>query len=334
MKRYSRKKFNTLTTAFLLLALLLAACNNIGASDHSNEKVGSPTTASESKTKTTSPSPSTREFTDSEGNQVQVPVNPQRIVLNSNRYGDLKIFDVPIVGLDKRYYDKTIFPEVEQLEDIGFPINLEKTLSLTPDLIMLGDVMNDKEYDNLSKIAPTITYDYTLSIADTVRNFGKLLGKEQIAESWITSYEQKAKNSWNKLRQDGVIGKSETATALVFFGNKKWYVMGSAGITSTLYHPLGFKPAPKVQEIIDAGQAYPEVSAELLHEYVGDRLFVLTNVDKNGQAELETFMKSPIWTSIPAVKNGKMVKVDYKWNYDDATTANLLLDELPNMLIK
>lgn len=45
-------------------------------------------------------------------------------------------------------------------------------------------------------------------------------------------------------------------------------------------------------------------------------------------------MNDPIWGNLPAVKNGNVYLVDYKWAFFDPLTMEWLLEEIPSALEK
>lgn len=57
--------------------------------------------------------------------------------------------------------------------------NLEEISKLKPDLIVASKVRNEKVYDQLSKIAPTVSTDTVFKFKDTTKLMGKALGKEK-----------------------------------------------------------------------------------------------------------------------------------------------------------
>ncbi|MFS0871231.1 hypothetical protein [Paenibacillus xylanilyticus] len=68
------------------------------------------------------------------GHEVEVPTNPQRVIYQGEVTGDLLALSVVPVGILKN--EGTVFDDqVAQPEDVGFPIRVEMSLSLNPDLI-------------------------------------------------------------------------------------------------------------------------------------------------------------------------------------------------------
>ena len=65
--------------------------------------------------------------------------------------------------------------------------NLEEISKLKPDLIVASKVRNEKVYDQLSKIAPTVSTDTVFKFKDTTKLMGKALGKEKKLKIYLKS---------------------------------------------------------------------------------------------------------------------------------------------------
>ena len=218
--------------------------------------------------------------------------------------------------------------------DIGFPTNLEKVLTLKPDLIMMSYVM-DNEVEEASKIAPTVVFDGMQPLKDRFPVVADIVGKNEEGEQLLKKYNEDADAMWERLRADGKVAEGETAVVLQFFWNKKMFVMKTGGVAGLLYQAKGYAIDEKVQALQPNSGPYIEITKETLHEtLVGDQLFVLISADKEAQNAFEELKQEPLWNSLPAVKNNKVYFIEDKWNYDDMTTSNMLLKEFPNMLKK
>ncbi|WP_347272101.1 ABC transporter substrate-binding protein, partial [Bacillus velezensis] len=69
---------------------------------------------------------------------------------------------------------------VKDVDDVCFPINVEKTLSLKPDLIIIG-TSDDRTYSQLSKITPTIVLDTFAPLDQRRTELGDILNKKDEA---------------------------------------------------------------------------------------------------------------------------------------------------------
>lgn len=328
----------TMLCTFLLLMLLLSACSG----NANNSRNAAPSADSKDTTQTlassaspavaeTAASGKTRKFTDSKGREVEIPVNPQKIVYVGSDPGDLIILGVKPVGASLAVIASQVaYPDLlEGIEDVGYPSSPEKILSLNPDLIIFSD-WDEKALEPLSSIAPTVVIGEG-STYTRLRQIADVLGKQDIAEQKIAEYEATATNVKEKLKL--TLKSSETATVFLQLG-KTLYVMGHQGISVSLYDMLGFSPDPKVQEMIDKDERFSEISEEVLPSYSGDVIFVLGDKTEETSAALNSLLNSAVWKSIPAVKNGQTYYVDSKWNFDDLVTRTRLLEELPKLMDK
>ncbi|WP_301993922.1 ABC transporter substrate-binding protein [Brevibacillus laterosporus] len=189
---------------------------------------------------------STRKYTDYKGHSVIIPVVPQRIIYHGETYGDLLALGVKAVGGGNVFVTHPIYKERGiEIQDIGLPINPEKTMALKPDLIIFANA-DENEYKKISQIAPTVTFNSFAPLAERIQTLGKILDKKKEAKKWLDSYDTKATSMWQHLRSK--ITPGETASVFLYEHGKHLYVMGTAGLSSALYHPLGFQPVPNYKK--------------------------------------------------------------------------------------
>ncbi len=330
MHRGSRASFTAM--ALLCITLLLSACTG-GTVNLNNETTGQNQTVVESQSAS---STETRVYKDLQGTEVDIPTNPERIVLQGNAIGDLIALGIEPVGVDRRFIESGVLEDNGKISstDIGFPTNLEKVLTLKPDLIMLSYIM-DNEVEEASKIAPTVVFDGMQPLKDRFPVVADIVGKKEEGEQLLRKYNEDADAMWEQLRANGKVAEGETAVVFQFFWNKKMFVMKTGGVAGLLYQDKGYTMDEKVQALQPNSGPYIEITKETLHEtLVGDQLFVLISGDKEAQKAFDELTQEPLWNSLPAVKNNKVHFIEDKWNYDDMTTSNMLLEEFPNILKK
>jgi len=273
-----------------------------------------------------------RHYKDFSGREATIPVRPQKVILLGDNPGDMLALGVKPIGNDflgEAYVYKS---DLDGIADIGFPHNLEKIMSLEPDLILQSadnDASDTEVYEQMTKIAPTVLYNRGAGTFERIREIANILGVKQSAEDWITRYKNKAQKMWDKLD----IKEGETATVYLSLAGR-YYVMGSYSLTLFLYEPRGFRPTAKVQELIDKNEFFAEISEELLPDYAGDHIFLLSKPGTEDEKAAKKLMESPIWKMIPAVKEGRVTTADISWNASDPITMERLLDELPKWLGK
>lgn len=236
---------------------------------------------------------------DTEDGQVEIPVNPARVVIQSY-VGDLLAMGVTPVAGDM---DPVLFDGLPEGAAYTFLDNYEPEtiMDLEPDLIIILKRSTNTDYDKLSLIAPTIKMaDLEMSTEERVNYLGELLGKEEAAKKAIEDYLQLADENKQKLINAGITDKEITVIEGPYiFGEK--YGRGS----DVVYNFLGFRAPEKLQKEFDAGNYYLEASMEVLHEYCGD--YILRSV-YDGSEDLTADV---VWNNIDAVKNGHVIEIDF-----------------------
>ncbi|WP_168120055.1 ABC transporter substrate-binding protein [Paenibacillus sp. HB172176] len=321
----------------LFSAICLAACGNSNNSESAPSETAGATVnpSGQEETPTPSEESATRSYTDSKGHTVEIPTNPQRIVYTGSDLGDMLALGVKPVGAALGVIgDQIAYSDlIDGIEDVGDLLgDAEKVLSLNPDLILLdggGTYYEESAYETLNKIAPTVTYE-RLATSERLLGLADIIGKRQEAEQWISDFEGEAAETIEKMGLQG----GDTATVFLQLGTDL-YVMGNKGFGTLLYETLGYEPAPQVKkELIDKGEAFINVSKELLAEFAGDEVFVLTDQDEAGRAASDSIFSTGTWNAIPAVQAGHVHYVATMWNFDDPITKERLLDMLQTIFQK
>ncbi|AFS77466.1 Iron(3+)-hydroxamate-binding protein YxeB [Gottschalkia acidurici 9a] len=309
----------------LLVSVFITACNS-----KTVEKDNEISTQNESEKS------KTRKYKDYMGHEVDIPASPKRVIFHGENFGDLLAIGVDAVGTGNVWIKDHIYEDrAKDVEDVGFPVNLEKVLELKPDLFVFAG-SDEKVYEQLSKIAPTIVFDSFAPLEDRLSELGDILGKKQEADNWLKEYNKKLSHMWQQLIEDGTIQPGETATVLTYYPGNRLFIMGTTGLSQVLYSPQGFKPGDKIQKFLDEKKGFAEISLELLPEYAGDRIFVLNPETNLHDAKESTakMINSQLWNDLPAVKNGHVYFIDIQKSNSDASTREWLLEEVPRMLKK
>ncbi|MGE7110590.1 ABC transporter substrate-binding protein [Lysinibacillus sp. NPDC047702] len=313
-------KYMLLCSVLLTLGLVLAACSSKNEASKKEEEQPAASNV--------------RVYKDYLNHEVEIPLEPKRVIYHGEGYGDIVALDAQTVGAGFSWITEYAWEkEVQNVEDVGFPINIEKTLELKPDLIIVA-TSDEKIYEQLSKVAPTIVFDTFAPLEQRFAELGDILNKKEEAEKWLSNYKAKADTMWKSLVDEGVLKENETASVLTYYPGDRLFVMARAGLSQVIYDSNVLKPGDKIQQILDEGTGFAEISTELLPEYAGDRIFILTPVPDEAKQSTKEMMESPIWKGLPAVKNGHVYTIDIRKADSDASTREWLLTELPNMLKK
>ncbi len=282
-----------------LLLLVVSACGNTNNNasnnnaDHSNEG-----TASSSETITY----------EAETGPIEVPANPQRIVvINSFVAGNVMALGNNIVGTDSWAMDNPRYEEYLKNAEVVSDQDLEKIIELEPDLIIAAS--NANNLDKLGEIAPTVAYTYgKVDYLTQHVEIGKLLNKEEEAQKWVDDFKARAQEAGEEIRAK--IGEDATVSVIENF-DKELYVFGDnwGRGTEILYQEMKLKMPEKVkEEALEAG--YYTLSFEVLPEFAGDHMVF----SKNSEGDT-SFQETDTYKNIPAVKNGQVYEADAKEFY-------------------
>ncbi|WP_410771531.1 ABC transporter substrate-binding protein [Fontibacillus sp. BL9] len=328
----------------LLSAVLLSACgsgNNAATPSSSSTSAESGTTSQDTTESAApaanEPSESTvRTYKDALGRSVEIPAAPKRIVAHYYA-AEMKALDFAVVGTNFLNAKLTLTDEqLQGVEDIGgegIVPNLEKTLSLNPDLIIVPDFLQASDLEALSKIAPTVAIAYGDDAFTRLGVLGDLLGQPEKAEKWIADYTKKAEEKRQLVQSS--IKDGETAAAFILHSNKQFYVYNKQRLGPTLYDAFGFAIPPKVAELFKdkPDELWAAISLEKLPDYAADRVFLVIQSDtEEAKKATEELIQGPIWKNLPAVKNGKAYVVESRWAMNDPLTLDWLLDEMVSLL--
>lgn len=185
-----------------------------------------------------------------------------------------------------------------KVEDLGDKINFEKIMALNPDLIIASDA-DQKDVEQLSKIAKTVTVKATLNWQETIRGVAAAVGDDATADAYINQFLAKQEAAAKTLEQAGVNGK----TALFMMPWKKSFTYWSGSRMSIYYEKLGFKPFEGLKNV---GDITLEGISELNPEYI----FIGKDYTHGSEITLEELNKNAVWNTLSAVKNKKMFVVD------------------------
>ncbi|GLV65717.1 ABC transporter substrate-binding protein [Bacillus mycoides] len=295
-----KKLFISLTVLFVLV---MSACSN-GSTDKKSDAKGK-----KSETITYQ----------SENGKVEVPANPQRVVVLSSFAGNVMSLGVNLVGVDSWSKQNPRFDsKLKNVAEVSDE-NVEKIAELNPDLII--GLSNIKNVDKLKKIAPTVTYTYgKVDYLTQHLEIGKLLNKEKEAKTWVDDFKKRAQTAGKDIKAK--IGEDATVSVVENF-NKQLYVYGEnwGRGTEILYQEMKLKMPEKVKEKA-LKEGYYALSTEVLPEFAGDYLIVSKNKDTDN-----SFQETESYKNIPAVKNNRVYEANMmEFYFNDPLTLDFQLD--------
>lgn len=251
----------------------------------------------------------TRIFTDGFGRQVEIPVEPGAVVALA--YGGYMLpLGLMPAGVNQETLDQ-YKKEMKTAENIGAGTgSVEAISALEPDLIIIPDYLGEDVIETYEKIAPTVAVAWggDPDVVNTLRTMGDIMGKQEEAEQWIASFDEKLQG----IRDNINIKIDEGTTAISFIIRNGEVLLGGEGGTlgKLIYQDFGFAMPEQFKPYADGGTV---LSMEMLVDKPADYFFTQMT-DEELAAMMELF-KEPVYQSIPAVKNNRIINVSrVNWN--------------------
>ena len=231
--------------------------------------------------------------------------------------------------------DKTPFPEYlngklkDDMKLLGTKDepNLEAVIAMAPDFIICTQ-FQEKMYDSLAKIAPTILMDRNEDWRDSLVTIGKIVGKEKEAEKVLNDYNEKTA----KLKAELTAKMGGQTVALIRPRDNNIRIHTTAHRTAAiLYKDLGLTP-PK--QLVNDKETSSMISLESLTELNADHYFYLT--DDLFQKLSEQIQSTAVWKNLNAVKQNHVYPVNATlWiGYYGPIAMNLVVDQIAEALLK
>lgn len=263
--------------------------------------------------------------------ETPIEATPKRVVVLTNEAAEsLLSLGVKPVGSTRAFYGDVWYPhmkkEMEGVTDLGTEQqpNIEAIASLKPDLIIGNKLRQEKVYDQLSKIAPTV-FSETLRAEwqNNYKLYAEAVNKKAEGEKVLASFDKRVQELKDKAGD-----KLNQKASVVRFMPGKVRIYYNDTFPGVLFKKLGIQ-RPDVQ---NKEEFMAEVSKERIPEMEGDILFYFTYETGNQEASKleQEWTNDPLWKNLNVVKAGKVHKVDdVVWTTAGGVmAANLLLDDM------
>ena len=305
----------------LTTALLVAGCG-------SQPDASTPTPAAE-------PAKSSEYVVKHAMGETPIKAAPQRVVVLTNEGTEAVLaLGIKPVGAVKSwigdpYYDH-IKAEMEGVTVVGdeHQPNLEAIAALKPDLILGNKMRQEKVYQQLSAIAPTV---FSAELRGEWKNNFKLyaeaLNKKAEGDKIMADWDKRVAEIKQKAGD-----KLNTKISIVRFMAGKTRIYYKQTFSGIILQELGFA-RPDAQNVDDFAA---EITKERIPEMEGDILFYFSYETGDGGATKveQEWTQDPLFKNLNVVKNNKAFKVDdVIWNTAGGVkAANLFLDDLQKHL--
>jgi iron complex transport system substrate-binding protein len=257
---------------------------------------------------------------------------PQRVVILTNEGTEaLLAVGIKPVGavqswIGDPWYDH-IKDDMKNVSAVGDELqpNIEMIASLKPDLIIGNKARQEKIYEQLKKIAPTV-YSEDLG-GDWKINFklyAEAVNKKEEGDKAMAAFDKRVADVKAKLGS-----KAATKVSVARFSASQVRIYQKQTFSGVLLSQLGFaRPASQ-----DKDSFIEVMTKEKIPSMDGDVLFyfVTETAGKTDAAKVvQEWKNDPLFQNLNVSKTGKIVQVDEAiWNSAGGyEAANLLLDEL------
>lgn len=263
---------------------------------------------------------------------------PKKVVILTNEGTEaLLAMGVTPVGAVQSFTGDPWYDHIaDQLKDtqvvgVESEVNVEAIAALQPDLIIGNKMRQEKIYDQLNAIAPTV-FAETLR-GDWKENFklyAKALNKEDKGNEVLKDYEDRISGISEKLGD-----KKNMKVSMVRFMAGEVRIYHKDTFSGVILGDLGFA-RPESQNVDDFAER--NVTKERIPAMEGDILFHFTYETGDGKgSDLEKeWIADPLFKNLEVAKKGEVHKVsDTIWNTAGGVlAANLMLDDIEKIFLK
>ncbi|TXK72779.1 iron-hydroxamate ABC transporter substrate-binding protein [Paenibacillus sp. N3.4] len=237
-----------------------------------------------------------------------------------------------VMGGDLKAFLPHVADRLQNTKKLGVATepDMEALLALKPDVIYLDQQFAGNDIAKYEKIAKTELFNLDEGTwRDHLKKIGKLVNREQQAETYIKDYETEATKVKGLIKDkigDGkVMAIRVTAKELRVMGMKR-------PLGPILFTDLALKPANGVEKI---NKAYETISQEVLPDYDADAIFVIVNNEDSAKKLFEQLSSNPIWKGLKAVKAGHVYPIaDQPWLDYSAIGNRMSLDAAEKLFAK
>ncbi|MGH3825192.1 MAG: ABC transporter substrate-binding protein [Pseudonocardiaceae bacterium] len=235
--------------------------------------------------------------------RTEIPAEPKRIVALDQTYVDAALaLDTAMVAFtDIRGRDggpsaylagplARLAPNARSVGVLTSP-SLEQIAALKPDLIVSATVRHEAIYDELSRIAPTVFSETTgPTWKDNLRLLGAAIGKEDLAGTRLTEYEQRAKAIGDAIR---TASRKNPTITVIRFSEMQTRLYQRASFSGIVLADAGLARPPSQ----DVDKLAVEFSLERILDADADHIF-LTVAEGDSAPVRDRFMSNPLWSRL------------------------------------
>ncbi|BBH24079.1 ferrichrome ABC transporter substrate-binding protein [Paenibacillus baekrokdamisoli] len=296
-------KRNGRLIAGLVIVLLVMLCTACAADKTESNKTG---TASGNSDKTNAGVSDKQRVIASLKGDITIPTEPQRVIGLSVVYPEL-LYALGVTPVAVQNYHQD-FPSYlkEPFKDtlkmgIAQTPDFEAILASEPDLIIAPTWWADKDYTQLSKIAPTVLLPQRDNWRDELRDIADVLGKKDQAETVIQDLQLKETEAKKKLHT--LVG-DETVMYMMIMAKELVIYGENIDRGSFIHKQLGLKPVKDFPQ----SELSLSISLEVIPKYNPDH--IILQLDDEASEEVQNrykdMLNSSLWKNMTAVKKNQV----------------------------
>lgn len=281
----------------------------------------------------------TRTATDSAGEEVSIPVSPQRLAVAGERFlTEMAVaFELePVAAAAKDEFAPFLVDALgDRFDDIrslgtSSEVNVEALAAAEPDLILVDFSEGEENpvLESAREIAPTLQMQSSAGPRELIASFGQVFGESR-AEELNARLDDGIERLRSLVEDSSSISVSIAQVSPE--GIRIW--LTEANLGSVLVSEAGFSRPNSQSEEGEYISGYKDLSFEKLNVVDGDVLYLARYPDDNAAYEELTSQK--LWKSLDVVQRDAVLEVDYRaWNLGGPLAADVVFEDIARGLRK
>lgn len=265
------------------------------------------------------PSGEMREFTDSRGNVLQIPTNPQRVLALGEELllADLLELGVKPAASSGNYPEKYVGIDPALTEGLTpfsmWEMDVEDLILVEPDLVLLPEnyyPFAPEAFDTIAQLAPMVTLPTTTDWRSDFRFIASVFQLDDLAKEKIAGLDGDFEATKSELAIDG----QTVSFASIYPGatDVTLWLTDQAQILNVAV-ALGLEVVPDAADyqVDQIGRVW--ISFERANEITGETLIMLQTTGglaPEEETSYTAFTQSEAWQTLPAVQNDRVYEIE------------------------
>lgn len=265
------------------------------------------------------PSGETREFTDSRGNVLQIPIAPQRVLALGEELllADLLELGVKPASSSGNYPEKYVGIDPALTEGLTpfsmWEMDIEDIILVEPDLVLLPEnyyPFAPEAFDTIAQLAPLVTLPTTTDWRSDFRFIASVFQLDELAEEKIAELDA----DFEATKTDLAVEGQTVSFASIYPGATDvtlWLTDQAQTVNVAVALGLEIVPDAADYQVDQIGRVW--ISFERSNEITGDTLIMLQSTGGLAPEEETSYAEytaSEAWQTLPAVQNDRVFVIE------------------------